>query len=141
MAEPRRLYRAHTVQTTLPEPPAPAGKPASETASAGDDACIVPEPPRQESPPPPAAPPTPADVIRARRRRCADAADIGGFLTKLVAMAALLACLFGLAFGVTPMENDDMAPRISAGDLLLYYRLADDLVTADVLVFQKDGEH
>ena len=141
-----------------PEPPAPAGKPASETASAGDDACIVPEPPRQESPPPPAAPPrgrkakrggkangdapppTPADVIRARRRRCADAADIGGFLTKLVAMAALLACLFGLAFGVTPMENDDMAPRISAGDLLLYYRLADDWVNGDVMVFAKDGE-
>ena len=33
-----------------------------------------------------------------------------------------------------------MSPRISAGDLLLYYRLADDLVTGDVLVFEKDGE-
>ena len=52
----------------------------------------------------------------------------------------LLSLLFGFAFGVTPMENDDMSPRISAGDLLLYYRLADDLVTGDVLVFEKDGE-
>ena len=85
-------------------------------------------------------PPTPADIIKAKRRRCADAEDIAGFLTKLVAIVVLLSLLFGFAFGVTPMENDDMSPRISAGDLLLYYRLADDLVTGDVLVFEKDGE-
>ena len=85
-------------------------------------------------------PPTPADIIKAKRRRCADAEDIAGFLTKLAAIVVLLALLFGFAFGVTPMENDDMSPRISAGDLLLYYRLADDLVTGDVLVFDKDGE-
>ena len=85
-------------------------------------------------------PPTPADIIKAKRRRCADAEDIAGFLTKLVAIVVLLGLLFGFAFGVTPMENDDMSPRISAGDLLLYYRLADDLVTGDVLVFEKDGE-
>ena len=85
-------------------------------------------------------PPTPAEIIKAKRRRCADAEDIAGFLTKLAAIVVLLALLFGFAFGVTPMENDDMSPRISAGDLLLYYRLADDLVTGDVLVFDKDGE-
>ena len=73
-------------------------------------------------------PPTPADIIKAKRRRCADAEDIAGFLTKLVAIVVLLGLLFGFAFGVTPM------------DLLLYYRLADDLVTGDVLVFEKDGE-
>ena len=85
-------------------------------------------------------PPTPLDIIKAKRRRCADAEDIAGFLTKLVAIVVLLGLLFGFAFGVTPMENDDMSPRISAGDLLLYYRLADDMVTGDVLVFEKDGE-
>ena len=85
-------------------------------------------------------PPTPADIIKLRRRRCADAADIVSFFTKLVAMIALLAVLLGLAFGITPMPNDDMAPRISAGDLLLYYRLADDWANGDVMVFEKDGE-
>ena len=85
-------------------------------------------------------PPTPADIIKAKRRRCADAEDIASFFTKFIAIVVLLALLFGFAFGVTPMENDDMSPRISAGDLLLYYRLADDLVTGDVLVFEKDGE-
>ena len=85
-------------------------------------------------------PPTPAEIIKAKRRRCADAEDIAGFLTKLVAIVVLLALLFGFAFGVTPMENDDMSPRISAGDLLLYYRLADDWANGDVMVFEKDGE-
>ena len=86
------------------------------------------------------APPTPAEIIKAKRRRCADAEDIASFFTKFIAIVVLLALLFGFAFGVTPMQNDDMSPRISAGDLLLYYRLADDLVTGDVLVFEKDGE-
>ena len=85
-------------------------------------------------------PPTPVEVIKAKRRRCADAEDIAGFFTKLIAIVVLIVLLFGFLFGLTPMENDDMAPRISAGDLLFYYRLADDWVTGDVMVFEKDGE-
>lgn len=85
-------------------------------------------------------PVTPEEVIRRKRRRCADAEDIVSFFTRLAAMAVLLVLLFGFVFGVTPMADDDMSPRISAGDLLLYYRLADDYVSGDVMVFQKDGE-
>ena len=87
-----------------------------------------------------AAPPTPLEVIKAKRRRCADAEDTAGCCTELVAIVLLIVLLFGSLFGVTPMENDDMAPRISAGDLLFYYRLADDWVTGDVMVFEKNGE-
>ena len=83
---------------------------------------------------------TPEEVIRKKRRRCADAEDIGSFFVRLAAMSILLILLFGFVFGVTPMADDDMSPRISAGDLLLYYRLADDYVSGDVMVFQKDGE-
>ncbi len=86
------------------------------------------------------APLTPAEVIQKRRRRCADAGDIVSFATKLAALAVLLILLLRLAFGITPMANEDMASRISAGDLLLYYRLADDWTTGDVLVFEKNGE-
>ena len=167
MPDTRHIYRS-VKPAAQPEPPASAGKPAS--ASVGDDACIVPPASHNQQPSGKAAPqkvslageapagavkpkhsrkdkakaddtpPTPAEIIKAKRRRCADAEDIAGFLTKLVAIVVLLGLLFGFAFGVTPMENDDMSPRISAGDLLLYYRLADDLVTGDVLVFEKDGE-
>lgn len=85
-------------------------------------------------------PAAPEEVIRWKRRRCADAEDIVSFFARLAAMAVLLVLLFGFVFGVTPMADDDMSPRISAGDLLLYYRLADDYVSGDVTVFQKDGE-
>lgn len=88
----------------------------------------------------PAAPPTPEQVIRARRRRLANRADIAAFFAKLAAMAAMLWVLFGLVFGITPMQNGDMSPRISAGDLLLYYRLAGDWANNDVMVFEKDGK-
>lgn len=86
------------------------------------------------------APPTPEEVIRRRRRRLNDRSDIAAFFIKLIAIAVLIVLLFGFAFGITPMENDDMSPRISAGDILLYYRLAEDLATGDVIVFEKDGE-
>ena len=172
---PRRIYRsthrgespqpAHT-----PEPPADAGKPASQSrsrdgdtpspGSVGDDARTAPRTDANTRPSKGGAkpakadkskrgrkgkakgdtPPTPEEVIRQKRRRCADAEDIVGFFTKLIAIVVLLVLLFGFLFGVTPMANDDMSPRISAGDLLFYYRLADDWVTGDVMVFEKDGE-
>lgn len=84
-------------------------------------------------------PPTPEEVIQRRRRRCADGQAIAAFFVKLAAIAALLAALLGVAFGITPMADNDMAPRISAGDLLLYYRLADHWSAGDVVVFRKDG--
>ena len=37
------------------------------------------------------------------------------------------------------MRNDDMSPRLSAGDLMLYYRLEHTWHLQDVIVFQKDG--
>ena len=82
---------------------------------------------------------SPEEVIRKRRRRCADKEDIRSFFARLAAMAVLLMILFGMVFGVAPMANDDMLPHISAGDLLFYYRLADDYISGDVMVFEKDG--
>lgn len=144
---------------TPPEPPAQAGKPARGQAAQLDSANTAvtePQNPKKRNSKPvtdkPAkagkdkrkakddTPPTPAEIIKAKRRRCADAEDIASFFTKFIAIVVLLALLFGFAFGITPMQNDDMSPRISAGDLLFYYRLADDMVTGDVLVFEKDGE-
>lgn len=87
-----------------------------------------------------AAPLTPEEVIRRRRRKCADGEDIASFFTKLVAIAVLLVVLLGVAFGITPMKNDDMSPRISAGDLLLYFRLNNKWNNGDVMVFEKDGQ-
>lgn len=88
----------------------------------------------------PSAPATPAEVIRRRRRRLADRSDIAGFAGRLVMLCILLAVLFGVVFGLMPMPNDDMSPRISAGDLLFFYRLPDDWASGDVLVVDQQGE-
>lgn len=161
---PRRIYRVNPdKQTQSPEPPGTPGKPARTQTIQFDPAEPLdeePPKPKKRTPKPAAdkpakadkpkakrkgkakddAAPTPEEIIKKRRRRCADAEDIAGFFSKLIAMVVLLTLLFGFAFGVTPMENDDMAPRISAGDLLFYYRLADDWANGDVMVFEKDGE-
>ena len=82
---------------------------------------------------------TPEQVIHSRLRRLASWEDIQSFFSKLIMMAMLLWILFGVLFGITPMQNNDMFPRISAGDLLLYYRLEDTFWTNDVVVLEKDG--
>ena len=67
-------------------------------------------------------------------------AEVRLFLTRLIAMVLLMWVLFGLIFGICPMKNEDMMPRISSGDLLLYYRLQQNFVSGDVIVLQKDGK-
>ena len=54
-------------------------------------------------------------------------------------LAVMLAVLFGVIFGMTSAKNQDMSPKICAGDLLLYYRLERKYSDRDVVVFQKEG--
>ena len=87
----------------------------------------------------PQSPQAPLDIIRQRRRRLLDKASIVGFFSRLALLLVMVAVVFGLVFGVMHATNDDMSPRISAGDLLLYYRLADDWVSGDVVVVEQEG--
>lgn len=83
---------------------------------------------------------TPDDVIRGRMKNLSYKEEIAAFFIRLAVLVILLLILFGLIFGITPMQNDDMSPRISAGDLMLYYRLDRDFISDDVVVFTKNGE-
>ena len=65
--------------------------------------------------------------------------EIHLFLIRLAFLLVFLWVLFGLLFGITTMKNNDMSPRISAGDLLFYYRL-EKPKSGDVVVLQKAGE-
>ena len=62
------------------------------------------------------------------------------FLIRLLILIGILYLLFGCIFGITTVKSEDMAPRISAGDLLFYYRLEKQLRTQDVVVLRKDGK-
>lgn len=83
---------------------------------------------------------TPEQVIQKRLHYLANQEDVTSFFGRLAAMIVLVWVLFGFIFGITPMKNDDMMPRISAGDLMLYYRLEQNYHAQDIIVFEKDGK-
>lgn len=88
----------------------------------------------------PKTPPTPQEAIRARISRLYDIEDIKSFLIRLVMVGALVYVLFWVVFGLTTAPDNDMHPRISSGDVILYSRLKEDIRSGDILIFQKDGQ-
>ncbi|WP_294899882.1 signal peptidase I [uncultured Eubacterium sp.] len=62
------------------------------------------------------------------------------FLIRLLILIGILYVLFGCIFGITTVKNEDMDPRISAGDLVLYYRLDKKPVAGDVIICKKNGK-
>ena len=76
----------------------------------------------------------------AERRAMTGREIIQSFLIRLVTFVVLVWVLFGVVFGITPMANADMQPAISAGDLMLYYRMERKLNSDDVVVFKVDGK-
>lgn len=81
----------------------------------------------------------PEEVILTRRRSLANKEEVISFFTRLAFLVVLLWILFGMVFGLAVMRDDDMSPRISAGDLMLFYRLEDTLRAEDVIIFEKEG--
>ena len=55
-------------------------------------------------------------------------------------MAVTLWVIFGVVFGVMPMKDQSMMPKLAAGDLLLYYRLDRTPGDREVVVFEKEGK-
>lgn len=68
--------------------------------------------------------------------------DLKALLDMLRSLAMILIILwlaFSLFLGIKMAPNDDMKPRISAGDILVYYRLDKDPSAEDVVVLKKNG--
>ncbi|MCC8128060.1 MAG: signal peptidase I [Clostridiales bacterium] len=82
---------------------------------------------------------TPEQVIRKSLHRLADAEDIRSFFVRLVWMALLLGILFGKVFGLTSVKNNEMSPRLSSGDLLLYYRLDEEYRSQDIIIYERNN--
>ena len=62
------------------------------------------------------------------------------FLIRLLILIGILYLLFGVMFGITTVKNEDMSPRMSAGDLVLYYRMEKHPVAGDVIVYKKKSQ-
>ncbi len=84
-------------------------------------------------------PPT-QELSPEERRRRRNKEEIKSFFFRLIILLLVLWLIFGVCFGVAPVRNGDMFPRISAGDLMLYYRLERDYNSQDVIVYEKDGQ-
>ncbi len=84
-------------------------------------------------------PPT-QELSPEERRRRRNKEEIKSFFFRLIILLLFLWLIFGVCFGVAPVRNGDMFPRISAGDLMLYYRLERDYNSQDVIVYEKDGQ-
>ncbi|HUM84078.1 MAG TPA: signal peptidase I [Lachnospiraceae bacterium] len=82
---------------------------------------------------------TAEEVIKERYKRAVEKSDIISFVEKLIFFLFLIWLLFGAVFGFKVVTNDDMKPRISADDLLIYYRLNKTYRANDVIIFQKDN--
>lgn len=74
-----------------------------------------------------------------KRKKQADLREIRSFVFRFILLIVLGFLVFGCVFGIRPMTNDDMAPRMSAGDLVLFFRLDDNIHDNEVIVFKKEG--
>lgn len=76
---------------------------------------------------------------RWKNRNVAIQKNGAGFCTSAVLLEFCISFLV-IMFGITTVKNEDMSPRMSAGDLVLYYRLDKHPVAGDVIVYKKDDQ-
>ena len=77
-------------------------------------------------------------VQKITMERKKEKAEIIRFFTRFTIFIGMIIVLFGIIFGITTVKNNDMFPKLSAGDVLLYYRLDKKCVAQDVVVIKKE---
>ena len=60
-------------------------------------------------------------------------------ISSLVILFIVLWITFAFILGIKMAPNDDMKPRISAGDILVFYRIDKDATLNEVVVLKKNG--
>lgn len=81
---------------------------------------------------------TPIQIIKQRRKKIRDKNDIKSFIGRLITMISVLFILFTFVFGIKVMKDNSMFPKISPGDVMLYYRINQNYGNQEVVVFNKD---
>lgn len=57
----------------------------------------------------------------------------------VIALFVILWILFTFIIGLKMVPNDDMSPRLNAGDIMLYYRIDKTINSQDVIVVKKNN--
>lgn len=82
---------------------------------------------------------TPQQAIRARRVALLDRKEFMQVLKKLLILCVAVYVLFGVLFGLAVVKGSDMQPKLSAGDVVLYWRRDTSYMRGDVVVIKRDG--
>ena len=90
--------------------------------------------PTEPAPEPTEAEKTAAQRQRIHRRRMR---ALRSLIIRLVSLLLVVYILFFHLVGLTVMPSADMYPRIDLGDLILFYRLENNIHAQDVIVFEK----
>ncbi len=59
-------------------------------------------------------------------------------ILRIIIVLAVIWVLFFQIIGITHMPNEDMYPRVDAGDMVLFYRLDRDVHSQDIIVIGKE---
>ena len=61
------------------------------------------------------------------------------FIKRAIGLLTVIWVLFSFVIGVSMVPTDDMEPRMSHGDIVMYYRLSGVPRSRDVVLLQKNG--
>lgn len=83
---------------------------------------------------------SPDEVIRQRKKYLLDKLYVFDFIKKIIFLIIVLYFILNYIFGILIVPNNDMSPRLSPSDLVIYYRLDKKFVADDVIVFNQEGK-
>lgn len=83
---------------------------------------------------------SPLEIIGDKKKRLVEKSIVSDMLKKLIFTVIFIFCILNFVFGVKIMNNSDMFPRVSASDLLIYYRLDRTYRQNDLVVLKKDDK-
>lgn len=83
---------------------------------------------------------SPLEIIGDKKKRLVEKSIVLDMLKKLIFTVIFIFCILNFVFGVKIMNNSDMFPRVSASDLLIYYRLDRTYRQNDLVVLKKDDK-
>lgn len=83
---------------------------------------------------------TSEEVIKKRFSNIIDKRYIINVFLRTALFIASVYIVFWMIFGISTMKSAYMMPKISAGDVLLYYRLDKEYKSSDVVIFTVDNK-
>lgn len=79
------------------------------------------------------------DLLLTDKQKARAKAEIKQFVFRLAIFAVLCWVLFGLVFGLAVVPGSTMAPRLCAGDLVLFSRFEHGTAAGQVVLYRQDG--